>query len=307
MAITQILVNSLIRGALLSLLSLGLTIEYDILKFANFAHTEFAVLGAYLAFLFKVVVGFNIFISALIAAILTGLVAIFVDRAVFKKLRGVNRVILMITSFGVAIALRNIVRAIWTAEPRSYQLGLQRPLTLIGARITPTQLWIIGIACLFMVAFHLLLHQTRLGKSMRATSDNPALAQASGIPTEKVIRQVWFLGASFAAIGGVLIGIETQIYPFMGFDIIIPVFCATILGGIGNPYGAMLGALTLGLAENFGLYIDFGQLINLGGLLNIAGKLQIPTGYKPAISFAILIIIMLIRPSGILGKRKGGR
>jgi branched-subunit amino acid ABC-type transport system permease component len=157
-----------------------------------------------------------------------------------------------------------------------------------------------------MLLFHLLLHHTKLGKAMRASSDDPDLAQASGIATENIVTYVWFIAISFASIGGVLIGMETYILPYMGFAIIVPVFCATILGGIGNPYGAMLGALVLGFAENFGLYIDFGKIINLGGILGLTEDLFIPTGYKPAISFVILIFVLLIRPRGILGRKKEG-
>jgi branched-subunit amino acid ABC-type transport system permease component len=304
MPIPQILANSLIRAAELSLISLGLTMVYDILQFANFAHTEFAVVGVYLALFFNVTLGVDIVPAALLAVILTGLLGIGVDRAVFKRLRGSGRVTLMVTSLGVAIVLRNIIRAIWGPEPQNYTIGLQRPLTVAGVRITPVQISIITTAVVFMVAFHLLLHQTKLGKAMRAASDNAALAQASGIATERVIVWVWFIGTAFAAVGGILIGLETYVKPYMGFAIIIPVFCATILGGIGNPYGAMLGALVLGLAENVGLYVDFGRLLNLGGLLHFFGELRIPTGYKAAISFAMLIGILLIRPAGILGGSK---
>ena len=157
-----------------------------------------------------------------------------------------------------------------------------------------------------MFALHLLLHRTKLGKAMRASSDNPELAQASGIGTERIITYVWFIAISFASLGGILIGMETYILPYMGFAIIVPVFCATIMGGIGNPYGAMLGALVLGFAENFGLYINFGKIINLGGTFNLSNDLFIPTGYKSAISFVMLILVLLIRPRGILGKKKEG-
>jgi branched-subunit amino acid ABC-type transport system permease component len=203
----------------------------------------------------------------------------------------------------LAIAVRNTIRAIWGAEPRSYTIALQKPLIFLGIRLTPVQIWIIVTAVAFMVAFHLLLHKTKLGKAMRASSDNPALAQASGIATEKVVVWVWFIASFFAAVGGILIALETYLLPYMGFAIIIPVFCATILGGIGNPYGAMLGALALGFAENFGLYLNFGNIISLGGLFDFLKEMHIPTGYRDAISFSILIVILLIRPSGILGTR----
>jgi len=304
MTVAQVVINSIVRASELTLLSLGLTIVYDILKFANFAHTEFAVVGVYLAFFLNVTLGLHIILAVIIASFVTGAFSILIDRAVFKKMRSSNGIIIMVTSLGLAIALRNTIRAIWGADAQNYSVPLQTPIITEYFRITPLQIWIIIIGLSAMFAFHLLLHHTRLGKAMRASSDNPELAQASGIATEKIITWVWFIAITFASIGGILIGLETYILPYMGFAIIVPVFCATIMGGIGNPYGAMLGALVLGFAENFGLYINFGNIINLGGILNFSKELLIPTGYKPAISFIILILVLLIRPRGILGKKK---
>lgn len=304
MAFTQVLINSIVRASELALLSIGLTIVYDILRFANFAHTEYAVIGVYLALFLNVSLGVSILPAAIIASLLTALFSILIDKAIFKKLRGHSGIIVMVTSLGLAIAFRNIIRSIWGATARNYSVPLQKPIVTEYFRITPLQIWIILIGLSAMVLFHLLLHHTKLGKAMRATSDNPALSEASGIDIEKIITSVWFIAIAFASLGGILIGMETYILPYMGFAIIIPVFCATIMGGIGNPYGAMLGALVLGLAENFGLYINFGKILNLGGILNFSKDVFIPTGYKPAISFVILIVILLIRPRGILGKRK---
>ena len=304
MTIIQVLLNSLVRASELALLSLGLTIVYDILKFANFAHTEYAVIGIYLALVLNVNVGLHIIPAAIIASVATGFFSILIDKTVFKRLRGYNGIIIMVTSMGLAIAFRNTIRAIWGASGQNFSLALESPLTTRYFRITPLQLWIIFVGLFAMVSFHLLLHHTRLGKAMRAASDNPELAQASGIDIEKIITYIWFISITFASLGGILIGAETFIIPYMGFAIIIPVFCATIMGGIGNPYGAMLGALILALAENFGLYINFGKILSLGSILNFHKDLFIPTGYKPAIAFVMLILVLLVRPRGILGKKK---
>jgi branched-subunit amino acid ABC-type transport system permease component len=304
MTIIQVLVNSLVRASELALLSLGLTIVYDILKFANFAHTEYAVIAVYLALFLNANLGIPIVPAAIIASIATGFFSILIDKTVFKRLRGYSGIIVMVTSMGLAIAFRNTIRAIWGASAQNFSVALERPLITSYFRITPLQVWIIFIGLFAMVAFHLLLHRTRLGKAMRAASDNPELAQASGIDIEKIITYIWFISITFASLGGILIGMETFIIPYMGFAIIIPVFCATIMGGIGNPYGAMLGALVLALAENFGLYINFGKILSLGSTLNFHMDLFIPTSYKPAISFVMLIFVLLIRPRGLLGKKK---
>ncbi|MFQ6117629.1 MAG: branched-chain amino acid ABC transporter permease, partial [Candidatus Bipolaricaulia bacterium] len=264
MGIAQVLVNSFIKAAEVGLLAVGLTMIYDIV-------------GAYLAFFFNVTLGFNIIASVASAALLTGVIAIGLDRAIFKRLRGAGAVTLMITSFGLAIALRNIIRAVWGPAPRSYALPLQKPLIFGGVRITPLHIVIIATALAFMLFLYFLLDKTKLGKAMRATSDNPEMAQASGIATERIITWVWFVSAALAAIGGSLIGLATYLKPVMGFAIIIPVFCAAILGGLGNSYGALLGALVVGLAENFGLYFNFANLVNLGGLFHFVDNWYIPT------------------------------
>jgi branched-subunit amino acid ABC-type transport system permease component len=304
MDVMQILINTLVRAAELSLLAIGLTMVYDILKFANFAHPDYAVLGAFFAYVFNRILGINLFFSVILAAFVTGWVGILIDQAIFKRLRkiGAKPVTLMIASMGTAIALRNLMRLIWTSHTKTYAIPLQKPLEILGARITSHQIEIIVTGLVSMIIFHLLLHRTTFGKALRAISDNSELAGACAIDSEKMIKWMWFLASAYGVIGGSMIAMEHLLYPRLGFDIIIPVFCATILGGIGNPYGAMLGALTLALAENLILALDLAPLINLGGFFNV-GSIQINTGYKPAISFMILIIVLLFKPTGILRKK----
>jgi branched-subunit amino acid ABC-type transport system permease component len=304
MELSQILANSLVRGAELGLLAIGLTMVYDILKFANFAHTDYAILGAFFVYLFNQTLGLPLIPSVIVAAFVTGLFGISIDKIVFKPMRkkGAKVVTSMICSLGIAIALRNIVRLVWTSGTKTYAMPIKRPLEILGARVTPIQIGIIVAGILSMIAFHLLLHRTKFGKALRAISDNRVLASACAIDSEKMIQWMWFIACAFGVMGGTMIAMEHLLYPRLGFDIIIPVFCAAILGGIGNPYGAMVGALTLALAENIMLALDFGYLASLDGLFNV-GPIQISTGYKPAISFVILIAVLLFRPTGILGKK----
>lgn len=299
---TQVLVESLLRAAQISLLSVGLTLVYSLLRFPNFAHVEFAVIGAYVALVMNVAVGLPIVAAAVIGLLVTGSLGWLIDRAVFSRLRGTTPILMMIASFGIGIALRECVRAIWGSSPRSYDMGLQSPVSFLDATITPIQIWILVVAAASMLVFYLLLKFTRLGIAMRATADNAGLSAASGIDTERVIRTVWFLGAAFAALGGVLIGLDTQLHPQMGFGIIIPVFCAAILGGIGNPYGAVLGALVIGLAENIGLAINWAPVLGLLGY--VGDSAHIPTGWRHAIPFVLLITALLIRPQGLLGVKR---
>jgi len=303
--IPQLIVNSLITAAVLAIVGLGLTMCFDILKFANFAHTELAVTGAYLAFFFNVQLHFNMGWSILFASILTGLLGMLTDRAVFKRMRGVGDVIPMVTSLGLSIVMRDGVRAIWGSDIRLYNVEHSAGYELLGARITPAQVGILTIVVVAMIGFHFLLRKTKLGKAMRATSDNRALAEASSIDTEKVILFVWFIGASFAGLGGCMIAWDTQLDPMLGFMIVIPIFCAVLLGGVGNVYGVMIGALILGFVQNLGIFVDFEKIVNLGGLFHIVDHFIIPVDYKPAIPFVILVILLLFKPEGILAKGKG--
>lgn len=298
----QIIVDSLLRASQISLLAVGLTLVYALLRFPNFAHVEFAVFGAYVGLFFATVVGLPLFFAVILGLIAAGILGWLIDRAVFSRLRDSSPILMMIASFGLGIAIRASVRTIWGSSARFYPLGLQRPIEFFGVSITPIQIWIIGIAAASMLVFYLVLNFTRLGIAMRATADNPRLSEASGIFTERVIGMVWFLGAAIAGLGGVLIGLGTQINPQMGYAIMIPVFCAAIVGGIGNPYGAVAGALVIGFAENFGLSINWAPLFSLVGYGGDA--LYIQTGWRHAIPFTLLIVVLLLRPQGIFGVKR---
>lgn len=299
----QVLIDSLIRAAELSFLAVGLTMVYSVLRFPNFAHVEFATVGAYMALLFSATLALPLWLAAVVGLVLTGALGIGIDRAIFSRLRRASPIMLMIASFALGIAMRETVRAIWGPSPFFYNIGLQRPMEIMGVRITAIQIVIIGAAVVAMACFHLLLNRTRLGIAMRAAADNAQLAQSSGIYTENVIRTVWFIGAAFGALGGVLIALNTQLAPDMGFGIIIQVFAAAILGGIGNPYGALLGAVIIGLAENVGLAINWAPLLKSLGATT-ANFVFIPTGYKAAIPFTVLVLVLLLKPTGLTGVKR---
>lgn len=303
--VTQILIDSLIRASELALLAVGLTMIYDVLRFPSFAHVEFGTLGAFIAVAISTALPFGpvvaIVLGALVAMVVAGVLGVGSDRLIFSRLRDSSPIILMIASFGLAIVLRFSAQAIWGASPRSFPLPLTRPWVIADGRLTPDGLAIIVVTIICMLTFYFLLNRTTLGIAMRATADNADLSEASGIFTERVIRVVWFIGAGFAALGGVLLGIATQIHPNMGYAVILPVFAAAILGGIGNPYGAVLGALVIGLAENIGLGINWAWVLQPLGLAT-SDYVFIPVGYKQAIPFAILILMLLFRPQGLMGR-----
>ena len=305
MPFSQIILNSIIRGSQLGLLAIGVTMIFAILRFANFAHGEFAVVGAYLTFLFSVTLKLNLLTAAVFAVGLTGLIGVLSNQLIFKRLREAGGLVLLIAAMGLSITLRHIVSAIWGSDPLSYEHVLGKTYTFLGARITSIQLFILVVAGIAVFFFYLLLHKTKLGKAMRALSDNSSLAQARGINVERIIIWVWFICACYAGIGGILIAWETLLWPELGFQMLLPVFCAAILGGIGNVYGALVGAMILGFAENVGLYLDWSKIIGLFGVFDTSRAIQIPTGYKYAITFVILVIVLIFMPTGILKGQKG--
>jgi branched-chain amino acid transport system permease protein len=214
-----------------------------------------------------------------------------VDWALFRRLaRHGSAITLVIASFGAALALRNLVQFIWGTLPEYYTREIQIAIRFVprdvlgGLRITPDQLLVLGLTAAVVVALHLFLTYATLGRALRATAMNPALARLAGADVAKVARATWVIGAMLACIAGVFAGLTGQIRPMLGFDLLLPLFAAAILGGIGNVWGAVIGGLIVGLAESFTVPL-------LGAEFRAAG------------SFAVLIAILLLRPTGLFGAR----
>lgn len=296
--IPQLVVYGLVSGSVITLGAIGLSLTYSILRFSNFSHGDLMTTGAYLGIAFLWLFGHLLkgrfgplsFGPALIPAALCAMVAnaalaITIDRLVYRRLRGAKAVLLLMASVGVAFVLRNLVLLGAGSDPLYYSRKIQRALLIAGVRVKADQLFILGTALLFVFLLHLFLQYTKTGKAMRAMADNPELAQVSGINTELVVAWTWAIGASLAAVAGMLAGIENKmITPELGWQTLLPLFAAVILGGIGSPYGAMVGGMTIGLAEE-------------------VSTAFISTSYKPAVAFGILVLMLLIRPQGLFGRR----
>lgn len=301
----QLVADGLIVGSVISLGAIGLTLTYSLLRFANFAHGEFLTWGAYLTLAFLGIVlagaemvpiepfsfGWPLLAALLLALPTTAGIALAVDWALFRRLaRHGNAITLVIASFGAALALRNLVQFLWGTLPEYYTREIQIAIRFVprevlgGLRITPDQLLVLGLTAATVVALHLFLTYATLGRAMRATAMNPSLARLAGADVAKVVRATWVIGAALACIAGVFAGLTGQIRPLMGFDLLLPLFAAAILGGIGNVWGAVVGGLIVGLAESFTVPL-------LGA------------EYRAAGSFAVLIAILLLRPTGLFGAR----
>jgi branched-chain amino acid transport system permease protein len=303
----QLITDGLVVGSVIALGAVGLTLTYSILRFANFGQGEFMTWGAYLAvsalaFVLAVTgggvmepmgpfsFGWQLIVAMVLAAALTAVLALVVDWLLFRRLRRGNAITLVIASFGAALALRNLVQFLYGTLPEYYTREIQIAIRLVprdvlgGLRVTPDQMLVIGLTIGLMVALQLLLTRTTLGRAMRATAMNPALARVAGVDTDAVVRATWVIGAALAAVAGVFAGIVGQIRPMLGFDLLLPLFAAAILGGIGSVRGAVAGGYIVGLAESLSVPL-------------------VGAEYRAATAFAVLIGILLVRPTGLFGER----
>ena len=279
----QVLVNGFISGAILALPAIAFTLMFSILKFPNFAIGAYVTVGAFCILFFQTVTGLPIWAATILGMAATAIVAWTSDAVVFKPLRNRSSITLLIVSIAVALVLENIIRFIAGNDIRGFDVPLSRPLRLAGFKATPEQLWLISISVLAMLAVYALLKYTRLGKAMRATADNFTLAQVRGIDTDRIIIATWLIGGALAGLAGLFAGLDLVIDPLVGWNLTIPILAAAILGGIGSPIGAMLGAISVGLAEELTAH-----------LFNPA--------YKAGVGFVIIAILLLVRPHGLFGQ-----
>lgn len=298
MNLTQILINSLVRASELGLIAMGVTLVFSLLRFANFAHGELALIGAYLAYALSAA-GLDLWLAIPLGAVATGFIAVAIDKALFARVRTAPGLVLLVASMGLSLFLKNVVGAIWGTKSYSFEGSLARSFSFAGGFVTSTQVIILVVSVIAMLCFHLLLSHTRLGRAMRALADDSELARARGIRVEAIISRVWFIVGSYAALGGALIGLETVISLELGYSVILPAFAAAVLGGIGSVHGAMLGALIIGLAENIVLAIDWSFLPAT------SGPLYIDTGYKLAVAFLVMVAVLILRPRGLFQGTSG--
>lgn len=282
------LIPGLVLGSIYALGAIGITLTFGILRFANFSHGEFMTIGVYFAWSLVQLTGLHPLVVMPIAMILTVMVALSVDRVFYKPLRNAPVIMLVMASFGLMLMIRSVVQFFWGVQLKTVLPGIQMPM-IFGdfLRIAPKHMMIIGGAIILMFAVHYLLTYTKIGKAMRATSDSPELARLTGIDTEKVVMMTWIVGAGLACAAGVFLAVDTHVETMMGFKLLLPMFAATLLGGVGRPYGAVVGGLIIGLAEELSTYHWIGN----DALLS--------PGYKQGVAFAIMIAILLWRPSGL--------
>ena len=299
----QFVADGVLTGAMIGLGAIGVTRTYSILRFANFAQGEFIAWGAYFALLVATALGWlaggsstpigpfsfgwGLILALIVAMPLTGALALGLDWALFARLREkASSITIVIASFGASMALRSLLEFLFTSRPAYFTRELQIAIRLgWGVRATPDQLALLGLTAVLVLALHVLLTRTQIGRSMRAVSENPALARVAGVDVEQVVRVTWLLGGALACASGVMVGLVVQTRPFMGFDLLLPLFAAAILGGIGSVPGALVGGLIVGVAE-------------------AAAAATVGAQWRAAVAFVLLIAMLLIRPTGLFGARE---
>jgi len=292
--VLQVLVNSVIYASEIAIMAVGVSLTFSVLRFANFAHVQFAVVGGYLTYVFTIFLGVPIAPAALVAAILTGGLAMLVDFAVFRRLRDISPEGKMIVSWGVALFIRSIVAAVFGGSSRLFGLEPQT-ISFGGVYFTWLDIVCIAATVVAMVVLHALLYRTRAGTALRALSSNRDLAVSRGIPGERMIGLMWFVSGFYAALGGALFAAETRLQPNMDLIILLPIFAAVTIGGLGNVLGAVVGALILSLAQNLLISIDFGSLLS-------DTSWYVPTQFRDFIAVGALVVLLLLRPGTLFGR-----
>lgn len=300
----QFLADGLLIGAMVGLGAIGVTLTYSILGFANFVHGEFIAWGTYACLVIAGVIGLGVgvdvaplgpfsigwvvLIAGVIAMAFTGLLALGLDIVLFSRLRRHgNAIVMVMASFGASMALRSLLEFLFTSEPAYFSREIQIAIPIgLGIRVTPDQMLMLAMTAVLVLAMHLLITRTTIGRAMRAVSENPNLAAVAGVNVEGVIRQTWLIGGALACAAGIMAGVTVQIRPFMGFDLLLPMFAAAILGGIGSVTGAVVGGLIVGIAESLAVHFIGGE-------------------YRAAAAFILLIAVLLVRPAGIFGRAQG--
>ena len=321
--LNKVVISGAVIGCIYALGAVGATLVFGILRFANFAHADMMTVGAFVALMLASLmpglgpaVGLPTgFVVLPFACAATALLAVAVDRMFYRPLRerNVKPILLLVASIGVMLMIQGLVRLFAGTAPRHFfgaekkdifRIDLPFDLASRDIVITEPQLLLIVTTVVSVYCLHRFLTHTRLGKAMRAMSDNADLALITGINTNKVINATWIISGVLAACGGVLLSLDVILKPDLSFNLLLPIFAAAIVGGIGRPYGAIAGGLLVGMSETLAIF-NWSILLRplapyLPQWIEIPSKLAfVPTEYKIIVPFVILIAVLIWRPTGI--------
>lgn len=285
--VAQTGLNGLTVGSIYALGAVGLTLVYGILKLVNFAHGDFLTFGAYMAFVVNVSWGVPLIVAIVVAMALTALLGLLFERTMWGPMRarraGLLQLLLM--SIGLAFLIRYGIQFFAGSGIRTLDVNTTATVEFVGLTLGRTELIVIVVGVAVLVAVGLLLRLTLVGKRMRALADDLDLAEVAGIDTRRVVLITWLFAGALAGLAGVLAGAITNVRPELGFGLLLPIFAAVIVGGIGDAYGALIGGIVLGLVIEWStLVVDF--------------------RWKVAVGFGVLILVLLVRPQGIFGRER---
>ena len=289
----QQLVNGITLGGVYALIAVGYTMVYGVIQLINFAHGEIYMLGAFLAYTLVAVVGMPFFPAFILTLLICAVLGVVLDFVAYRPLRKAPRLAALITAIGMSIFLQNMAMLIWGSQIKSYPRDIlpaffsESALTFGDVTLSWLQLFILFITLLFMIILHLTIHKTRIGMAMRAISQDKTASALMGIGVNRVISFTFAIGSAMGGMAGILVGLYyNAIFPTMGYVAGIKAFAAAVLGGIGSVPGAMLGGGVLGIAE-------------------VMGAGYISSEYRDGISYAVMIAVILFKPSGLIGKQAG--
>jgi branched-chain amino acid transport system permease protein len=274
--IAQLMLNGLVTGLLLALPALALSLTFGIFKFPNFAIGAMLTTGAYAAWTVNSLLGLPLAVAAPLAALAMAAVAVLCDLLVFARLRDRGAITQLVASMGISLVLENICRFAFGNAPRNFAFEVARPIRWHGLRINQEQLMTAVTVMACVILLQLLLYASPF--------DNPQLAAVRGVERDMVARMAWSITGALAALAGVLAGLDRAVDPLLGWNYQIPIFAAAILGGLGSPIGAIVGALVIGLSEEL-------------------SSLVLPTNYRQVVSFAIILLLLLLRSEGLFGAK----
>lgn len=285
--VAQTGLNGLSLGAVYALGAIGLTLVYGILKLVNFAHGDFLTFGAYMAYLVSVTWGLPLIVAILFAMTLTACLGLIFERIMWRPMRarGAGFLQLLLMSIGLALIIRAGIQWFWGTNVRFLDVNTTSTVEFLGLEIGRTNLIVIIVGFAVLVAVGVMLRYALLGKQMRAIADDLDLAETAGVDTTRVITYTWLFAGVLAGLAGVLAAAVTDVEPELGFELLLPIFAAVIVGGIGDPFGALAGGITLGVITEW-------------------STLFVEPRWKTAMAFVVLVIVLVIRPQGIFGKAR---
>lgn len=283
----QVIINILVGSAAIMLVAFSFAVIYQTVRFFHFAHGAVFTAGAYLTFLFKVWFGLPLLLSMFVAIGLSAILGCLIEISIYRPLRrkDTSSLILLLASLGIYVVLQNIASMVFGDDIKTIRSGMvEEGINMLGARITPIQITIIAVSLLLLLSCFLFLKYTKIGRAMRAIASDAELASVSGINSDRVILSAFALGSALAGIAGILVALDVDMTPTMGMNALMMGVVAVIIGGVGSIPGIALGSLLLGMAQHLGVWFISSQ-------------------WQDAIAFAILLIFLLFRPQGFLGKK----